>query len=265
MTTDEETGIVQANVAEFEETALAADTVNSPVQGELDTSNKNTEKDKKHSENLYAITNAVIYQQSGFIEDTIPDKQKLLKSLALLKNFIPQNFYLKLKQGQDFNERIEYVHPKMISLEDAKLLFQTQFSDTYEFLLKTDFGKAYELTFESREEGIDFSKIKNIPEIRILFSHMNQTPLGTANPYLYLLTRPVRERAFLSGVIKKIDDRDKDKIYIDRNSVHASFDPVRNFYSSITLTDLVSYAKDVDEKNIAQYIRAIKELSYLNL
>ncbi len=258
MTSDEETGIVQADIAEFEETSLVADTVDSPLQDTSKHMGENTNDEL--NKNLQHITDAVIYQQVGSIGDNVINKKEIVQGLALLENFIPRNFDLKLKRGNDSRERIEYIHPKDISLQDAKILLKNRFSDTHEFLLETDFGKAYDLNFSDNQIRLDFNKIKSIPEIGIIFSYMNGTSIGTTNPYLYLFTRPFEERAFLAGVINK-----KGKLKSDMNLKNDTLDSVRNFYNSISLTDVVSYAKEIRKKNIAEYIVAIRTLTNLNL
>ncbi len=248
MTSEEENGIVQANVAEFGQTTRSADVIEQKnADGKVLPNSQNTSL----RDPLQKVHDAIIdnLDHSGFSE--------LATEAKKLEGILPNIFLLKAEHHND-KLKIRYILPTTISKEYTMLAIKAQYGDLTDYLLETDLFQNIGLTKSATD--IKVVELRIIPELESFFSKIRDTLFTpTLNPYLYVLAKPYEVHSFLAGVIDFAESEIYDASTFSENADANSH--ISGLYKKISLRHIAEYGKNKGVKTIARYVDEFRSLA----
>lgn len=243
MTTEEETGIVQANVAEFGSKNLSPDT--------LEDSLKEGKKEEEEVisaaplRSLDRIRDAIL----GLLEKNMSDTAKFYtESCTYLPLIVKASFAKKSNSTSSFRILLNYT--KDTNRDFLKKYLVHEWGNS---VIDTNYLDIFEKNKSRSNEELYlalFPELRNIPIIN--------TEVGMIdNPYLFLLRAHVQRRAFYAGIL---EEAEKEKMLEIKSAQNGWTDTITHAAQVLTTNRILKYAKKVGEKNVVQYIEEIPEI-----
>ncbi len=247
--TDEETGIVQADIAEFEDNTQTPDRIEQiTADGKLTT---NTQVSFSQDP-LRKVQDAIVQNI------TITGRSELAKEAEKLGGLLPKLLSLSFHYEND-KALLTYSFPQNISVNDALYAINAQYGELTDYLLETDLFVNMGLK-KGSSDLIPIQYFQHIPELQFFFSNITNGIFNlTLNPYLYVLIKPSEVRSFLAGVI----DLAEPELYNNKNfsETTKTMLNISQLYQKISLRHIAQYGKNKGITQIEKYLYHIKDLA----
>ncbi len=238
----EETGIVQADIAEFDTNTAKPDTIDDILK----------EKDEKEVisiaplKPLSKIRDAFI----GLLEKNSEQVGKFyMDTCAYLPVIVNASFSKINNPGTSFRMLLQYTEDT--NRDFLKKYLVQEFGDS---ITDTDYLDIFEKYKNNANKELYLALF---PELQT-FPIMNREIIMTENPYLFVLRAHVQRRAFYAGVLEQAE---KEKLLEIRPLENASINTVTNAAKLLTTKRILQYAKKVGEKNVLQYLEEIPKIT----
>ncbi len=275
--TDEQTGIVQADIAEFENDTLAADEIESSTNPVIpqNHSSKLPELEKAIRMQFTKTYNSYMQMPGSQMNTNCPPNPSEI-SPTVFNDLV---YSLKIRCIDTTNSnRVFYESTEMKKIHVIPILREL-YGD---FFFTTDIAQKAELNENDPNEIANFNKIykvimlrDKIPALENLFklSTLQHSYILPLNPYINLL-RMIKgtngfeigltgeEKEFLHGVFVEAE---KDGKFSDMQNtdIIATLDALKGFLYNIQLKHFIGYAEKVQEKKIERYWNLLLELKKL--
>ncbi len=248
MTSDEETGIVQADIAEFENDTLAADSIETSASSLTNAKGKNFAS--LPIELLAKIKNA-LYQTA----------QKNAFPYASLINNLP-NYAMLLIHAKIYDPEQSNINYRM----KLKISENTTGSVLLEIIESTSKNEIRQTDLFEILNTPDILPVKTIkeifPEIDYLSLYLSKNNFELYDtPYIFLLQADPDYRTFFAGVMVQARIDNSFAFDPQRKGNEYTFQAVRNV---LTSERILAYANKIGEKKVLPYLQAVSEVGVVN-
>jgi len=182
----------------------------------------------------------------------VPDSAKLPD---YMDSYLPLLLFL----DHDNEDRMVQYRMRKILVGQLVPAIENAYGD---FFFETDIGAALGIDRNRPNEFIEVNAIASyFPELGQLvqLTGKNMNLAMVWNPYLTLLSLPADKRAFLAGTLEVAEGRGVWKASPAAGTVTWS-GAVDGLRAVVTLPDILTYAKQVGEKQVKQYLDALQGL-----